>query len=64
MLNFTLSITGTVNSSLGPLITLMISLNGWKTINGHSRLLLTQDFRSTSESGQHDSTTVLRTVII
>ena len=32
-------------------------------INGHSRLLLTQGFRSTSESEQHDSTTVLRTVI-
>lgn len=32
-------------------------------INGHSRLSLTQDFRSTSESGQHDSTTVLRIVI-
>ena len=33
-------------------------------INGHSRLSLTQGFKSTSVGGQQDSTTVLRTVTI
>ena len=64
MLNLYFVYNGHCQFFLGRLITLMISLNGWKTINGHSRLSLTQDFRSTSESGQHDSTTVLRIATI
>lgn len=34
------------------------------TISGLSQVLLDQDFRSTLESGQHDSTMVLRIVTI
>jgi hypothetical protein len=40
---------GTVNFFLERLITLMILLNGWKTINGLSQLSLTQDLRSIIE---------------